>query len=214
MSANNGKTGFALVRKPASAVEKAAPGAKRILSGMVADALELGIRKKLPRIILVDDDSSYLDLLEDVICKNFSDAIVLKFVEGEQAWLELLKTPPDFLITDLERPGKMNGWEMISLLAERKMKFPIMLLTGSTKGEELHQKATLALNGEDNILMGKILAGEFRDADLQSQEPSDAVRNLLQNVSPELSITFLAKPFEPETFIKILGAGLKIHRRS
>src|ERR1019366_4690507 len=32
---------FALVRKPSSAVEKAAPGAKRILSGMVADALDL-----------------------------------------------------------------------------------------------------------------------------------------------------------------------------
>lgn len=32
---------FALVRKPSSAVEKAAPGAKRILAGMVADALAL-----------------------------------------------------------------------------------------------------------------------------------------------------------------------------
>jgi len=35
------KKNFALVRKPSSAVERAAPGAKRILSGMVADALVL-----------------------------------------------------------------------------------------------------------------------------------------------------------------------------
>jgi molecular chaperone DnaK len=35
------KNNFALVRKPSSAVEKAAPGAKRILSGMVADTLAL-----------------------------------------------------------------------------------------------------------------------------------------------------------------------------
>jgi TPR repeat protein len=35
------KNNFALVRKPASAVEKAEPGAKRILSGMVADTLIL-----------------------------------------------------------------------------------------------------------------------------------------------------------------------------
>jgi|GEM_PF-6651388 len=35
----NEKNNFALVRKPSSAVEKAAPGAKRILSSMVADTL-------------------------------------------------------------------------------------------------------------------------------------------------------------------------------
>jgi phosphotransferase system HPr (HPr) family protein len=32
---------YALVKRPSSAVEKAAPGAKRVLSGMVADALAL-----------------------------------------------------------------------------------------------------------------------------------------------------------------------------
>jgi TPR repeat protein len=38
----NNKEEFALMRKPSSAVEKAAPGAKRILSGMVAETLVLG----------------------------------------------------------------------------------------------------------------------------------------------------------------------------
>lgn len=37
----NKEKNFALVRMPSSAVEKAAPGAKRILSGMVADTLAL-----------------------------------------------------------------------------------------------------------------------------------------------------------------------------
>ena len=37
----NEKDNFALVPKPPSAVEKAAPGAKRILSGMAADTLAL-----------------------------------------------------------------------------------------------------------------------------------------------------------------------------
>jgi hypothetical protein len=37
----NEKNDFELVRRPSSAVEKTAPGAKRILSGMVADALAL-----------------------------------------------------------------------------------------------------------------------------------------------------------------------------
>jgi TPR repeat protein len=41
------KDNFALVRKASSAVEKAAPGAKRILSGMVADSLALASSKEV-----------------------------------------------------------------------------------------------------------------------------------------------------------------------
>jgi TPR repeat protein len=37
----NGRNNFALVRKPSGAVEKVAPGAKHILSGMVADTIAL-----------------------------------------------------------------------------------------------------------------------------------------------------------------------------
>jgi hypothetical protein len=37
----NEKTDFVLVKRPSSALEKVAPGAKRVLSGMVADALAL-----------------------------------------------------------------------------------------------------------------------------------------------------------------------------
>ena len=37
----NEKNHFALVRKPSSAVEKAAPGTERILSSMVADTLNI-----------------------------------------------------------------------------------------------------------------------------------------------------------------------------
>ena len=41
----NGKDKFTLVRKPSSAVEKAALGAKRILSGMITDTLALAKRQ-------------------------------------------------------------------------------------------------------------------------------------------------------------------------
>jgi DNA-binding NtrC family response regulator len=215
VKAVNEKNGFALVRKPSSAIEKAAPGAKQILSGMVADTLSLGIRKNPPRFIVVDDEPLFLDLYETIIQNRFKDAIVLKFAAGEPAWLEMLRTTPDFLITDLERQSKMNGWEMIPLLAERKVKCPILLLSGSTKGNELHQKVTLALNGKDEVLLGKIQSGEFKDEDLQDpvawQTKSDAVQNLIQRVSPTLNIAFLAKPFDTEKFIKILETGLKIH---
>src|ERR1039458_9094495 len=50
----NGKNDLALARKPSSAVEKAAPGAKRILSGMVGDTLDLA-RKTESKEVKVSD---------------------------------------------------------------------------------------------------------------------------------------------------------------
>jgi len=42
----NDKDNFALVRKPSNEVEKSAPHAKRILSGIVADTLALAKKEK------------------------------------------------------------------------------------------------------------------------------------------------------------------------
>ena len=52
---NNGEkhNDFRLARRPSSAVEKAAPGAKRILSGMVADTLALGKKERAAKTVFL-----------------------------------------------------------------------------------------------------------------------------------------------------------------
>jgi TPR repeat protein len=50
----NEKNNFALVRKSSSAIEKAAPGVKRILSGMVTDALDLAKRPASKEVAVAD----------------------------------------------------------------------------------------------------------------------------------------------------------------
>jgi CheY-like chemotaxis protein len=126
---------FALVRKTPSAVEKAEPGAKRVLSGMVLDALALANREQHrrpspPRIVVVNDESVILEQIETVIRYSLKNAVVLPFQDGEAAWKDLLRTDPDLLITDLRRPG-MNGWDLLRLLAQRKVKFPILVTSGT-----------------------------------------------------------------------------------
>jgi hypothetical protein len=79
---------FAVVRRPSSAVEKAVPGAKRILSGMVADALILAKKKPSPRIIVVDDEPDYLELITEFIKCSYKDATVLTFGDPEKALKE------------------------------------------------------------------------------------------------------------------------------
>jgi Leucine-rich repeat (LRR) protein len=76
----NDKNDFALVRKPSSAVEKTAPRAKRILSGMVADTLSLTKKFRLGEYEWCEPD--YRQIL---ICANEThkspESIIQRLVE-------------------------------------------------------------------------------------------------------------------------------------
>ncbi len=145
MNTNNEKNASALVRKPSSAVEKAALGAKLILSGMVADALALEKKARPPRIIVVDDELLLLELYEVLIRACFKNATVLTFDDGERAWQEILRTAPDLLITDMNRLG-LNGAKMLPLLARKKVRFPIFVVSGTATEKDVRECAGSELN--------------------------------------------------------------------
>jgi CheY-like chemotaxis protein len=56
-----------------------------------------------------------------LILSKFKHAALQTFQDGRTAWEELSRADPDLLITDMIRGG-MNGWEMLPLLARRKVK--------------------------------------------------------------------------------------------
>src|SRR5271170_3740783 len=117
---------FALVRKRSSAIEKAAPGAKRILSGMVVDALAL-VRKARPiRIVMVNDEPAPLQSFDLVIRHWFKDVEVLFFDNGAKALEELSRMDPDLLITD-DRMPVMAGEELCQRLLDREVTYPIIV---------------------------------------------------------------------------------------
>ena len=131
MSKNNG---FALMPRPPGALEKAEPGAKRILSSMVTDTLALA--KKGPprsqrplRIVSVDDEEVRLELVEMTISGCFKGVTVQSFQDAEEAWQELSRTDPDLLITD-DIMGNLNGDEIVGRLADRKVTYPIIVING------------------------------------------------------------------------------------
>jgi CheY-like chemotaxis protein len=63
------------------------------------------------------------------------------FQNRDLAWQELLRRDPDLLITDLNNenvPGQpgytgMIGRELLPLLAQRKVKYPLMIVSGSLR---------------------------------------------------------------------------------
>jgi mannitol/fructose-specific phosphotransferase system IIA component (Ntr-type)/ActR/RegA family two-component response regulator len=112
---------------------------------MVADALALERKARPPRIVVVDDEQTLLDVYEMILGSHFKDATILPFLDGDEAWLEISRTPPDVLITDMAR-SSLSGWEMLPLLAAQKCKFPVVVVTGSADEKDVRQCAGNELN--------------------------------------------------------------------
>lgn len=91
------------------------------------------------RIVVVDDEPMILELVETLALANFRNVTVQAFQDGEQAWQELLRADPDLLITDMCRPPGMSGWEMLPLLAQRKVKYPVLVMSGIAKEKDVRQ---------------------------------------------------------------------------
>jgi DNA-binding NtrC family response regulator len=182
---NNGENHnhFPLVRKPSSAVEKAAPGARRILSGMVADALALAKnkeRKKL-RIVVLDDEEG--PRRSCVVCLKGCwphGEEILEFDDSLDAWQELSRTDPDLFITDIQHVG-ISCKEMLTRLAERKVKYPVLVISA--------------------------VLGVYED----SGEPI-WVQDVKRDWKPNLNVTFLSKPYTLKKFRTAFETALKIPR--
>jgi len=79
----NKKNGFALMRRPPSAIEKAAPGAKRVLAGIIAETIMLAETKAL-----IELSPNKSPLLESWCKKGESYHAEYNFVEAEK-WFRM-----------------------------------------------------------------------------------------------------------------------------
>ena len=146
---------FAVVRRPSSAVEKAAPGAKRVLSGMVADALALAKKKLSPRIVVVNNEEGQIEHIKIIFRKCFNlDSTVLTFDDSEKAWQELLRADPDLLITD-DNMLALGGMEIVSRLTDRKAAYPVILTSSFERPELLERVRDCASRGLKIKLLNK-----------------------------------------------------------
>jgi CheY-like chemotaxis protein len=140
----NDQNDFALVRKPSSAVEKAAPRAKRILSGMVTDALTLTkkntIAKTRPlRIIVVDHDVDWLQMMREVIPMCFNEAEIMVISSPVRALSKLELRDPDLLITADKMP-QMTGERLVRILTAKNVKYPILAHSGNDTAQQWVRK--------------------------------------------------------------------------
>jgi CheY-like chemotaxis protein len=83
---------------------------------------------KCTKFVLVDDLPDVLNCIEACLQRGFSNVRILKFTDGEEAWAEVVREEPDYLISDLMRPG-VNGYELLRRLAQRGVKFPVLIVS-------------------------------------------------------------------------------------
>lgn len=111
------------------------------------------------RVVHVDDEDWLLEMVKLAIRPKFTNVSIDTFQNGDEAWKELLRTDPDLLITDLSNanvPGRTqnfgkSGFELLALLAERKVKYPILVLSGSLAIAGYQSKVRQVIGSDLNV---------------------------------------------------------------
>jgi two-component system response regulator AtoC len=91
------------------------------------------------RILIVDDDTSLLHMLEDgieVFCAGWQVECV---PDGRTALKQLATQTFDLIMTDYDMPG-MNGLELALVMRQTLPHTPIVLMTASGDGEGLRDE--------------------------------------------------------------------------
>ncbi|HEV2452867.1 MAG TPA: response regulator [Verrucomicrobiae bacterium] len=111
------------------------------------------------RVVHVDDEDWVLGMVGTVIDRKFSNVVVRRFQNGDKAWRNLLQSDPDLLITDLFNnnvPGRKedhgkSGYELLSLLTQKNVKYPILVISGSLAIQDTLQKVRQLADSNLNI---------------------------------------------------------------
>jgi DNA-binding response OmpR family regulator len=96
------------------------------------------------RILVVDDDDAYLDLVRAVL--THAGFRVNTALDGEEGWTALCAAPYDLLITDNDMP-RLTGVELVMRLRQAGMTLPVIMASGSLVLGPFTDSAFLGLTG-------------------------------------------------------------------
>jgi len=99
---------------------------------------ELPLRRRVPRILVVDDNPDTMLLMQELLETRGYDVVTVP--DAERAQVELLRQLPDLILSDVIMPGK-SGYELCRELKENPVTrlIPVVLITGlSDREDKLH----------------------------------------------------------------------------
>ena len=98
-------------------------------------ASDLSLRRRLPRVLVVDDNPNTMTLMRDLLSTRGYDVIAVP--DAAQAEAEILRRVPDLVLSDVVMPGK-SGYELCRELKENPATrlVPFVLITGLSERED------------------------------------------------------------------------------
>src|SRR6201997_85912 len=96
---------------------------------------ELLIHRRVPRILVVDDNPEMVELMRELLASRGYDVIAVR--DAAQAEVEVHRHPPDLILSDVVMPGR-TGYELCRQLKEDPATrlIPFVLITGLSDRED------------------------------------------------------------------------------
>jgi putative two-component system response regulator len=100
-----------------------------------ADTPDLSLRRRLARVLVVDDNPHTMELMRDLLSSRGYDVVAVP--DAAQAEAEILRHAPDLILSDVVMPGK-SGYELCRELKENPITrlVPFVLITGLSQRED------------------------------------------------------------------------------
>lgn len=100
-----------------------------------ANPNELSLRRRLPRILVVDDNASTMSLMRDLLSSRGYEVVAVP--DAAQAEAEIQRHPPDLVLSDVIMPGK-SGYELCRELKDNPATrlVPVVLITGLSERQD------------------------------------------------------------------------------
>lgn len=116
------------------------------------------VGKPVRRILVVDDDPEFLQLLSRMLCACDGTLQVVTVSGGEEALAELHKTRPDLLLLDIVMPG-MDGWQVLEAMQreEQLRDIPTFFLSAQDPGEQPLMSEYLLVTMDGGLSLSKLL---------------------------------------------------------
>jgi putative two-component system response regulator len=100
-----------------------------------ADLPDITLRRRPPRILVVDDNANTMVLMRDLLSSRGYDVVAVP--DAAHAEAEILQRPPDLVLSDVVMPGK-SGYELCRELKDNPITrlVPFVLITGLSERED------------------------------------------------------------------------------
>jgi putative two-component system response regulator len=104
-------------------------------SSQVPSTADASLRRRPPRILVVDDNPNTMSLMNELLASRGYDVVAV--ADASEAEAEIERRSPDLILSDVIMPGK-SGYELCRELKENTATrlIPFVLITGLTERED------------------------------------------------------------------------------